>query len=180
MYLVHTHSNIAVEGHYIIRWKTLNYHREIHRDSLWAALADSGKEETYIRYILYIMIYQIIILKQLYFAADQTRNFSIYHQSLYTSYTIISLLFFISSVFFYYRNSHGVLLSQQRLLASYGSEKILKSCRNKRVLVTIFFVCFFLVQLPSFLCGSITLGVELYNGNDHHGGSFQCLSGLFV
>lgn len=82
------------------------------------------------------------ILKQLYFAADQTMNFSIYHKSLYTSYTIISLLFFISSVFFYYRNSHGVLLSQQRLLASYGSEKILKS--------------------------------------DHHGGSFQCLSGLFV
>lgn len=83
-----------------------------------------------------------VILKQLYFAADQTTNFSIYHKSLYTSYTIISLLFFISSVFFYYRTSHGVLLSQQRLLASYGSEKILKS--------------------------------------DHHGGSFQCLSGLFV
>ncbi|XP_024656159.2 P2Y purinoceptor 14-like [Maylandia zebra] len=91
---------------------------------------------------------------------------SLLYKILHTFSAIIVLLVFISMVFFYYSISRRVLQSQQRQLASSGSEKLVKSRRNMLVLVSIFCVCFVpyhLVRLPyPFLRTSCSVVPVLY------------------
>nr|XP_024656145.1 P2Y purinoceptor 14-like [Maylandia zebra] len=105
------------------------------------------------------------IIFMAYIAANSS-SVSLLYKILHTFSAIIVLLVFISMVFFYYSISRKVLQSQQRQLASSGSEKLVKSRRNMLVLVSIFCVCFVpyhLVRLPFvFLSNSCSVGRVLY------------------
>ncbi|XP_026019320.1 P2Y purinoceptor 14-like [Astatotilapia calliptera] len=92
-------------------------------------------------------------------------SFSVLHKTFQISCTIIFLLVFISLVFFYYSTSRKVLQAQQRQLASSSSEKLVKSCRNMLVLVSIFCVCFVpyhLVRVPYSFFWNNSVGGVLY------------------
>ncbi|XP_039877539.1 P2Y purinoceptor 14-like [Simochromis diagramma] len=93
-------------------------------------------------------------------------SFSVLHKTFQISCTIIFLLVFISLVFFYYSTSRKVLQAQQRQLASFSTDKLVKSRRNMLVLVSIFCLCFVpyhLARLPyTFLWTSCSVGRLLY------------------